>query len=243
MPNTLAIIQARMGSSRFPGKSLATIAGKPILWYLWRQLSFCRTLDGVILATTDSAKDDPLVEYARSQNWSVFRGSEDDVLDRYYRAAETAGAGPDTGIIRLTGDDILPDPQMVDAVALLYGAMRGRIDHVLTDRQGRLPYGASVELCSFRALGRARAEATEPRHREHVVPYIRSHPELFPSLEMVSSASFASIISLSIDYPEDLHRNEILIAELERRGPQPWRLTDILAVASDLAEFEETPAS
>ena len=114
-----------MGPTRFPGKSLAEIAGKPILWYLFRQLSFCRHEVTSILATTDQAEDDPLAAYGESQGWNIFRGSADDVLGRYHDAAVAYGAGPGTVIVRITGDDIFPDPHLIDAALDLHQAFRG----------------------------------------------------------------------------------------------------------------------
>ena len=135
-----------------------------------------------------------------------YRGSERDVLDRYYCAAVGVDADSRTGIIRLTGDDILPDPHLVDAVAHLYSAFAGTFDFITTDRAGRLPYGAAVELISFGALSAAHKEATEERDREHVVPFVKWNPERFRILELTSSDDLSGTISLSIDFPRDLVR-------------------------------------
>mgnify|MGYP006143604333 CR=1 FL=1 len=231
-PRILAIIQARMGSSRFPGKSMAEIGGRPILTYMLEQLSYCRTLDGVILAIPDVSSDDVLAEFATGQGWSVFRGSEADVLDRFYQAATAYKAGPRTGIVRLTGDDILPDPYLVDAVTGLYSAFDGRYDYVCTDRAGRLPYGAGVELLSYEALGIAHHEAEKPHDREHVVPYVKWNSDRFESLELTSSTDFSDSISLSIDTPDDLARCTALIADLQRHHNPPYHIADILACAA-----------
>ena len=197
--NAFIIIQARMGSTRFPGKSMSEINGRPILSIMMEQLSFCRFAERTIFAIPEGVTDDGLATYLTAQGWKVFRGSEDDVLDRFYRAAVDAGAEPNTGIVRLTGDDILPDPQLVDAIILLYQAFEGQFDYVCTDKAGRLPYGAGVEILSFRALETARREATRPHDREHVVPFVKWNPERFPSLELNTSADLSGTISLSID--------------------------------------------
>lgn len=227
-PRILAIIQARMGSSRFPGKSMAEINGRPILSYMMEQLSHCRMLDSIILAIPDLPTDDALAEFATGQGWAIFRGSEADVLDRFYQAATTYDAGPRTGIVRLTGDDILPDPYLVDAVAGLYAAFDGLYDYVCTDRAGRLPYGAGIELLSYEALGIAHREAQKPHDREHVVPFVKWNSDRFKSLELTTSVDFSDSISLSIDTPDDLARCAALIADLQQHHNPPYHIADIL---------------
>lgn len=224
----LAVIQARMGSTRFPGKSMADLLGRPILDHMFDQLGFCRYLDGVVLATTDAPLDDPLAEHARRRGWNVFRGHPTDVLGRYYHAAQALGADRDTGIVRLTGDDILPDPCLVDAVAAIFHALGGAVDHVATDRAERFPYGAGVELVSFRALEAAFREATDPSDREHVTPFVRRHGDRFPFVEIRPSLDWGKV-SLSIDYPDDLARNQALIRTMSAGTRPPFHLRDILA--------------
>lgn len=228
-----AVIQARMGSSRFPGKSLAEISGKPILWYLFRQLEFCRNLDGVILATTEASADDALADYATGQGWQVFRGSETDVLGRYYHAMLSLNPASDTAVVRLTGDDILTDPRLVDAMVDVYRSLAGFVSFVITDQSDRLPYGSQVELCNFDALSRAHRDAHSDIDREHVFPYIRSNPEMFPVSELRVPASL-TMASLSIDYPADLERNELLMNQMLLNTAPPFHLNDVLIAAQEL---------
>lgn len=231
----LAIVQARMGSSRFPGKSMADLLGHPILWYLFRQLSFCKNDVTPILATTTSERDDPLVAWAEGEGIAVFRGSEDDVLGRYHDAARAFGATDETPILRQTGDDILPDPRLIDGALELLDSFRGRIDCVFTeDEGGMLPYGLYVECYRFRALRTAFETAEEPSDREHVTPFIRRHRDLFPRLEIRPSHPNPGI-PLSIDHPEDLERNEALLTALNDISQPPYSSADILA-AIDVIE-------
>jgi spore coat polysaccharide biosynthesis protein SpsF len=223
-----------MGSSRLPGKSLAEINGRPTLSYLMAQLSYCRAVDEVVLAIPDRSIDDSLAQYASDHNWRVFRGSELDVLGRYHGAAVACGAGPETGIIRLCGDDILIDPLLVDAVANLYQAFLGSYDFVSTDRAKKLPYGAAVELMSFEALTISHREATESFDREHVVPFVKWKPERFRILELTTSVDLSDKISLAIDTELDLQRNRDLIMALEQDFSPPYHITDILSVADSL---------
>ena len=233
-PTVIAIIQARMGSSRFPGKSLSEIDGRPILSIMMEQLSYCRMLEEVIIAIPESGQDDPLFAFANNQGWQVFRGSEDDVLDRFYKAAVARRANPRTGIVRLTGDDILPDPHLVDAVCHLYAAFAGSVDYISTDRANRLPYGAAVELISFEALAAAHGEAVEQHDREHVVPFVKWNPDRFRILELTTSEDLSSELSLSIDTPEDLERAGRLVRVLHERGSPPFHIADILAAAPEV---------
>ena len=123
----------------------------------------------------------------------------------------------------------------MDAVANLFLSFRGRYDFISTDRAHRLPYGAGVDLLSFEALQTAHEEATAPRDREHVVPFIKWNPERFPCLELTTSVDLSGTLSLSIDTPEDLARNEALITGLAEQGPPPYHLHDILRIAESLA--------
>ena len=223
----LIIVQARMGSRRFPGKSLAEIEGRPILWYLFRQLSFVRGARA-ILATGDGAADDRLADYGRTQGWAVFRGSEADVLGRYHGAAGAAGARPETVIVRITGDDIHPDPNLIEAALALHRAFAGRIAAVITAADA-MPYGVYVQSCSFAALARAHREATAPDDREHVFPYILRNPDIFPRLVIAPSQPIEGP-ALSIDTPDDLERNRRLIGSLATIA-LPYTTADLLAAA------------
>lgn len=234
----LVIVQARMGSSRFPGKSLALLDGKPILWYLFRQLSFCRKIERAILATSDRPQDDPLVDYATKEGWNVFRGDEMDVLSRYHGAARAFGAVAETPIVRCTGDDIWPDPGLVDALVDTYESAAPYVDCVCTDRSERMPYGADLELWPFRVLERAVVETFDPYDHEHVSSYILKDPVRFPRIELAISVKMKSV-SLSIDRLEDLDRNARLLDRLKTFAEPPYRLSDILRASAHLLHAGE----
>jgi spore coat polysaccharide biosynthesis protein SpsF len=240
-PRVLIIVQARMGSTRFPGKSMARIAGLTPVEHLVAQLAFCHEVDSIVLAVPEGPGDDVLAEHGLACGCRVFRGSEDDVLDRFFGAALANGGQSGAGIVRLTADDILPDPGLIDAVALLFKSMGGRFDYVCTDRAGRLPYGASVELISFDALSRAHREARAAREREHVVPYVKWNPNEFPSLELTSSLDLSDIVSLSIDTPNDLDRVARLVGWLDKYRSRPYRLHDVLAAAQAVLPDPRSP--
>jgi spore coat polysaccharide biosynthesis protein SpsF len=203
-PDALIIVQARMGSTRLPGKSLADIEGRPAIWYTFRQLSFVRGARA-ILATSTASGDDVLADYARAEGWPVFRGSEADVLDRYHAAALAYGALPDTVIVRVTGDGMHPDPNLIEAALALHRAFGNYIAVVATAPADALPYGVYVQSCRFDALDRAHREATAVRDREHVFPYILENPKIFSRIDITPSPIIAGP-AFPIDTPQDLER-------------------------------------
>ena len=223
----IAIVQARLGSTRLPGKGLADVCGQPALWHLFAQLAYARKLDRSVLATTNRPTDDPLARYGTDQGWTVYRGDEHDVLDLYYRAAQAAGCEPGDLIVRVGGYDILVDPAMVDRAIELYLAGAPRVQYVCSNRVPRNPYGGDVEAFSFGALEQAWREATLPEEREHVSPFIRNQPERFPDAEFHGEED-NSRFRLSIDYAEDLAFNRELIGWLMREGPRPFHMQQVV---------------
>ena len=223
----LIIVQARMGSSRFPGKPLAKLKGRPILWYLFHQLSFCRNEVTPILATTDRQRDDRLAGWGWKNRIKVFRGSEDDVLGRYRDAARAFGAEDETPVVRVAGDDIFTDPRLIDAALDLLASFKGRIDCVFTPVDETLPASVYVESYLFSALARAHVEATDPSDREHVTPYIRRNIEKFPRIE-IQGAPPCPGIQISIDHPEDLELNKKVLDRLQSFATPPYSVADLL---------------
>jgi spore coat polysaccharide biosynthesis protein SpsF len=205
------ILQARMGSSRFPGKVLAPLAGKPMIQRVVERLRRCETTDQLILATSDSSDEQPLVDWATQFGVSVFRGSEHDVLDRYYQCARTFGIAH---IIRVTGDNPFLDSRECDR---LVGFYRERnLDHAVTlsGASEGYPYGVWAEVFSFRALQRSWSEGQESHHREHVNEYMLENPALFRQEFMSPPAEKrASDLSLTVDTREDYETaNELFSA-------------------------------
>jgi spore coat polysaccharide biosynthesis protein SpsF len=170
--NTVAIVQARMDSTRLPGKVLMPLAGMPVLGHVVERLEYCESLDQVVVATTDQASDDAVTDFCRDYGVDVFRGSEHDVLDRYHRSAEVFDADP---IVRITADCPAIDPKVVDQV--VSGFLDGSYD--LFGLSGEFPDGLDCTVFARSAIDRAWSEATLASEREHVGPYIEHHPELF----------------------------------------------------------------
>lgn len=165
---TVAIVQARMGSTRFPNKVMQQICGTPMIGLLFERLSKAKHLDQIVLATTEDTRNIPLVQYIQEQGYTVHQGSENDVLDRYYHAAKNAGADV---VVRITGDCPLIDPDLVDTV--IDSFMRSGVDYASNTLPPTYPDGLDTEVFSFRVLELAWNQAKSPYDHEHVTPFIR----------------------------------------------------------------------
>jgi len=168
----VAIIQARMSSSRLPGKVLMPLANKPVLAHIVERLSYCKMVEKIVVATTNEDSDDPVADYCANNGIDCYRGSLDDVLDRYYQTAKIYHAAP---IVRITGDCPAIDPVVVDAV--ITGYLSGEYDSY--GLGGEFPDGLDCTVFSFSAIERAWKEAKLKSEREHVGPYIENNPHLF----------------------------------------------------------------
>jgi spore coat polysaccharide biosynthesis protein SpsF len=171
MSGNLAFLQARMGSSRLPGKVLMSIQGQTILERAIRRLRAARLLDGVVVLTTELQQDELVVQEARRAGADVYRGSELDVLSRFQEASEVFH--PDL-VIRATADNPLIDIGSVDRI--ITALRRSDLDYCM---ETGLPIGAATEVMTAFALAKVDSIATEPPHREHVTLYIKEHPVEF----------------------------------------------------------------
>lgn len=196
---TAIIIQARTGSSRLPGKVLADIAGRPLLAHVIERAKACRMADIVAVATTALAEDDAVADLVLGLGVAAYRGSENDLLDRYFQAAKALGAEI---VVRYTADDPFKDPGLTDKVASALLADPG-LDYACNFNPPTWPEGLDVEVLRLSALERAWREAKEPYEREHVNPYILEHPELFRTLNVESGRDLSGC-RLTVDYPADL---------------------------------------
>jgi glutamate-1-semialdehyde aminotransferase/spore coat polysaccharide biosynthesis protein SpsF (cytidylyltransferase family)/predicted dehydrogenase len=165
----VAIIQARMGSSRLPGKSLAEIEGRPMLWHVIQRVKRATLVDRVVVATSIAPADDAIEKMCREDGVPCYRGSENDVLDSFYHAARAEKA---VRVVRITADCPLIDPEVIDRVVRRF--QRGDLDYASNAMVRSYPDGLDTEICSFSALERAWHGATKTSEREHVTPYLRS---------------------------------------------------------------------
>jgi len=199
MTRTVAIIQARTGSTRLPGKVLEPLLGAPLLARVVERTRRARTVDEVVVATTRLAADDAIEALAQASGWAIVRGSETDLLDRYLAAARAHAAEV---VVRITSDCPLIDPALVDDVVRARAASGA--DYAGNSLAPRTyPRGLEVEAMTRETLERAGAEDTDPAWREHATPYIYRHPELF-RLARVASPEDLSDHRWCVDTPADL---------------------------------------
>lgn len=194
----VAIIQARMGSSRLPGKSLAEIENRPMLWHVIRRVKRATLVDRVVVATSTASADDVIEKMCRENDVPCHRGSENDVLDRYYHAARAEKAAQ---VVRITADCPLIDPELIDRVVRRF--QRGDLDYASNAMVRSYPDGLDTEIFSFSALERAWHEAGKSSEREHVTPYLRSEKFRTANVEN-DSTSLYQHCRWTVDEAEDL---------------------------------------
>jgi len=197
--NIVAIIQARMGSIRLPGKVLMDIEGKPMLWHVINRVKYSKLINKIVIATSTNKKDDVIEEFCKSNNIDFYRGSEMDVLDRYYQAAKVFKASL---IVRITSDCPLIDPEVVDLVIKTH--LSSDVDYTSNNIERTFPRGLDTEVFKFSALEKAYKEAVAPYQREHVTVYIYENPYLF-RLNNVKNDKDISYLRWTVDEKADLH--------------------------------------
>ncbi len=220
---TIIIVQARMTSTRLPGKVLLPLAGEPMLTRLVERLRRVQRADAIVIATTTNTTDEPIAALCDQLGVACHRGSELDVLSRYADAARLHGADV---VVRITSDCPLIDPALIDQVIAVY--QEGDSDCVSNMLPPTWPYGMAVEVFSAAALAQAHAEATQPAEREHVTPFLYAHPERY-RLRNVTSPVDLSHHRWTVDTPEDYELVRRLFEALYSARPH-FTPTDILAV-------------
>jgi spore coat polysaccharide biosynthesis protein SpsF len=225
-----------MGSTRLPGKVLKLILGRPMLSYQIERLRRVENSQRVVVATTVNSADEPIVRFCDDEGIACTRGSEGDVLSRYYDAAQEFGA---SGIARITSDCPLIEPELIDhAISLFLGP--DRPDYVSNMLEPSWPYGMAVEVMTKSALAEAHREAWDPAEREHVTPFIYRHPQRY-RLESLMMAPKLDHHRWTVDTSEDL---ELVTRILESLYPSKPKFTmkDILCLLEEHPEWEEINA-
>jgi spore coat polysaccharide biosynthesis protein SpsF len=198
---TVAIIQARMGSSRLPGKVLLDLAGQPMLTRVANRVRRATTLSDVVIATTTEPADDVLAGVCAERGWPFFRGSQDDVLDRYYRAAREYRADV---VVRVTSDCPLIDGEVIDLVVSEFLRLQPGVHYAANVVPVRTyPRGLDTEVFGFASLEQAWCEADRLSWREHVTPYLYCRPDLFTTHNVVNPVDYSGL-RWAVDTPEDL---------------------------------------
>lgn len=211
---TVLISQARIGSSRLPRKILKKINGKTLLKIHLERLRKCRNVSNIIVATTTSTEDEKIYNLAKEWGFSSYRGSEEDVLDRFYQAAKPFD--PDW-IVRVTSDCPLLDPRLVDDI-VEFAKNKKSIDYVSNTIQDNFPDGQDVEVFTFASLEEAWINANKRSEREHVTPYIRNNSNIcngnkFTAVNFPIDKDYSKI-RMTVDEVEDFELVKNLIEEL-----------------------------
>jgi len=227
----VAIIQARMGSTRLPGKILRELDGETVLSRVLGRVRRMCNLNEILVATTDQSVDDAVAESTRQNGVGVFRGNENDVLDRYYQAAQSCHA---QAIVRITADCPLIDPEVSDHVIRQF--LTARPDYASNTLQRTYPRGLDTEVMTFAALERAWQAASEPYQRTHVTPYLYQHPEHFDLLSITTEGDFSQM-RWTLDTAEDLEFLQTVYARFADRRDFSWR--DVLQLMEREPELME----
>ena len=223
----LAIIQARMNSSRLPNKMLSDIGGKPMLSHVINRTVKSKMIDKVSVATTTDISDDLIEDFCVTNEIHFYRGSEDDVLDRFYNLAKLQKADH---IVRITGDCPFVDPEIIDEVITVY--KDGNYDYVTNSMRYTYPDGLDVEVFSYQALQKAWENAKSLREREHVVSYFK-YSGLFKIKNVINPNPVKHEHRWSVDQPIDLKFVREVYSQFVTKGNLDFRMNDILTLLSE----------
>ena len=227
--STNAIIQARCGSTRFPNKVFADVNGKPLIWHVVNRLTHAKTINKIVIATTINKKDDKIEKWCNENNVACYRGSENDVLNRYYSASV---AFPSDIVVRITADDPFKEPAVIDAV--VNKLINEGFDHVTNNFPPSWPEGLDCEAFTFAALEASEKSTNDAFEREHVTQYIYHNPDKF-KIGNVASPKNLSYLRWTIDKEVDY---EMVKAVYAHRNPAN---TDILLLDEILDILEKNP--
>ncbi|MBZ5722043.1 MAG: glycosyltransferase family protein [Acidobacteriia bacterium] len=228
----VAIIQARMGSTRLPGKVLKDLGGDTVLARVVSRVRRCRLVNEVVVATSRDPANDVILKECQRLETRVFRGSERDVLERYYQAACEVQADV---VVRITSDCPLIDPQLTDDTIRVF--IDQHCEYASNVFPRTYPRGLDVEVFSSGALMRAWREARSPHEREHVTPYFYEHPEWFPQASLRGSADYSKH-RWTLDTAEDLQLIRAIYSRMGNRDDFCWReVLDLMEREPELAEL------
>lgn len=218
----VAIIQARMGSTRLPGKVMKDIGGETMLGRVVWRTRRAKLLDEVVVATTNKSVDAPIVSECAKLGVPVFRGDEQDVLDRYYRSAMAHRA---EAVVRVTSDCPLIDPEIVDEV--VHSFLKAKPDYASNTLNHTYPRGLDTEVMTMTSLERAWHESSKPYHRTHVTPYIYQNPETFRLLSIKGQVDYSNL-RWTVDTREDLNFVRSVYSRFNNQDTFGWH--DVLKV-------------
>lgn len=230
----VATIEARLTSSRLPGKVLLPALGQPMLHHLVQRLRAVPSVDEIVLATTTNVTDEPLVAFSKKENIKAFRGSEDDVMARIIGAAEAGGAGV---IVEITGDCPIIDPDIVEQTIRMYKTHE--TTYVSNGIIRTYPDGMDTQVYSLETLKRSAAMTNASLDREHVSLHMCKHPEIFPHLNLMAPPSLHwPGLGLTLDEPADYELIKRLIEYFGESNPL-FSCLDVIRVLREKPEWVE----
>jgi spore coat polysaccharide biosynthesis protein SpsF len=227
----VAIIQARMGSTRLPGKVLKDLEGETVLARVVNRLRSARLIEELLVATSNLPADDAILEECNRCVVPVFRGDENDVLDRYFRAAQSCRAEI---VVRITSDCPLIDPDVTDKTIQAF--IHERPDYASNALIRTFPRGLDTEVMTVQALERAWHSAPQPYQRAHVTPYLYQNPNKFKILSVTNDTDYSSH-RWTLDTPEDLKFIRAIYTRFKKRGDFGWH--DVLQILNREPELME----
>ncbi|MBM9577336.1 glycosyltransferase family protein [Leptospira sp. 201903070] len=232
----VATIEARMTSSRLPGKVLMPILGRPILGYLIDRLKSVSSIDEIVLATTVNPMDDPLVIFAESEGIFVHRGSEDDVLGRVIESAKSRNADV---IVQITGDCPIIDPDIIEQCIRMYKFNSAK--YVGNAHIRSYPDGMDVQVFAFSDLVLSGSMTQDRLDREHVSLHMRNNPDIFPHLNLVAPPSLHwPELGLTLDEREDFELLKSIIEYFHKESKQSFSCLDVIRYLRANPHLEET---
>ena len=236
-PKIVTVIQARMGSTRLPGKVMLPLAGKPLIIRMQERISLSRYAGEIVIAITDDESDDQLFKLCKQNNLNIFRGHSLDLLDRHYKAAKEYNAEL---VIKIPSDCPLIDPEIIDKVIQYYISNRDKFDFVSNLHPPTYPDGNDVEIMSFKVLENAWINAKKDFEREHTTPYIWENPDKFRIGNLVWETGFDYSMThrFTIDYKEDYEFIKKVYDELYEDNNR-FGLKDILALLAKKPEIKK----
>lgn len=229
----VGFVQARMASTRLPGKVMADICGRPMVWHVWNRLAASKLLDQTVMVVSTNPLDQPMIEYARKENIPCYAGSEADLLERYYQAAKLFKADV---IVRVTADCPLVDPDLADDLIRAFKESREPLDYVSNSRPAATyPHGLDLELFTLEALERAWREVQDPFRREWLTTNFFEHPEEYRT-KNVKGSEDGSNFRLTVDYAEDLELVRRIFSALGK-GERIFGLAEIMELLKKQPEL------
>lgn len=230
--NVVAIIQARCDSTRFPNKVFADLCGRPFIWHVVNRLKFEQSLDHIVLATTNRPSDDKLYNWAKESGVDVYRGSESNVLNRYFEAANYSKADV---VVRITADDPFKEPVLIDkAVNTL---QKGGYDFVCNNYPPSYPEGVDIEVLSKNTLDRVVSLSFSDFEREHVTQYIYHHPEDFKIFNISNTEGNFSYLRWTVDTEKDFQMVTRIYSFLYKNDSEIFHINDIFRLLKEYPEI------